>query len=456
MRQRFARLGATTLTDTGTNMGTWIRPRLGMNSIGVLLAAQLFATSACTRNPVDSPAVDVPIRNQSAIEPEPIEAESLEPTAFEATAQQLLDARLPAEQRSDGWIQLFDGHTLFGWEVVGQANWRVKDGKIVVDEGEPCLLCTSVPWQDYELVVEFRAGPETNSGVFLRTPLQPIDPAVDCYEVNIAPSDNPFPTASIVKRTTGNQPPPSDATDAWRTLSMRLLGPQLQVSLDDILICDYDDPSPLPAGRIGLQLNHGPIEFRSVRLRPLGLESLLDAELSHWKQFPDMEGEIKVAGQSQLQVIGGPTQLESNDTYDDFVLLAEYKLSSTEVNSGIFFRCIPGDHLMGYECQINCAILQDNPLLPKDCGSGGIFRRHDARVVADQVGQWSTVVLVAHHDAMATWVNGVQVSHFVDNREPNENPRRGSRREAGSIMIQGHDPQTDIVFRQFNVCRIGP
>ncbi len=37
------------------------------------------------------------------------------------------------------------------------------------------------------LHVEFKAAKRTNSGVFLRTPLKPTDPAKDCYELNIAP-----------------------------------------------------------------------------------------------------------------------------------------------------------------------------------------------------------------------------------------------------------------------------
>ncbi len=107
----------------------------------------------------------------------------------EVTAEQLLAARLPEAEVAEGWIRLFDGHTLFGWQIAGDANWRVEDGSIVVDQGDACLLCTSVPWQNFELVVEYKAGTDTNSGVFLRTPLNPENPAEDCYEVNIAPAE---------------------------------------------------------------------------------------------------------------------------------------------------------------------------------------------------------------------------------------------------------------------------
>ena len=65
---------------------------------------------------------------------------------------------------------------------------------------KPGFLMTTTEWADYELHVEFQAPPQTNSGIFLRTPLKPTNPASDCYELNIAPPDNPFPTGSFVGR----------------------------------------------------------------------------------------------------------------------------------------------------------------------------------------------------------------------------------------------------------------
>jgi Domain of Unknown Function (DUF1080) len=376
----------------------------------------------------------------------------ISPQTYEASAEELLGARLPAEEAAAGWIRLFDGHTLFGWEITGAANWRVEDGSIVVDNGAQCLLCTSVPWQDYELFVEFKAGPQTNSGVFLRTPLEPEDPQLDCYEVNIAPDDNPFPTAGIVKRQQAEAKP--QTFDQWRTMKMKLEGKQLQVSVDDVLVCDYTDPIGLPPGRIGLQHNSGRVEFRNVRLRPIGLQSLLDAELSQWTKYPQMPGEFTVTDEGYLHVQGGRTQLESKASYDDFVLLAEYKLPKAEMNSGIFFRCVPGEEMLGYECQLSNQMSDGNPLAPADCGTGGIFRRQDARVVAGEPDQWATVVLVSHRESIAAWVNGIPVTNWYDNRQPNENPRKGLRLDPGTIMIQGHDPGTDALLKQISILPI--
>lgn len=442
----------TTFSDMGTSEANarCSTPWLRILVLGALCAATPLPFSAGCRRAATQPEDAGGPAAEANLETRPPAAD-VEPMAFEAGADELLAARLPADQAADGWIQLFDGHTLFGWDIAGAANWRVEDNRIVADAGEQSLLCTSVPWQDYELTLEFKADAQTNSGVFLRTPLEPTDPASDCYEVNIAPLDHPFPAGSVVGRQKANPPEPPLGADRWQTMHIKLDGGRLDVSINGEAVSQYVDENPLPSGRIGLQHNSGRIEFRNLRLRPSGLASLLDEELSSWKRYPEMPGEFSVTEEGWLHVQGGRTQLESKESYADFVLLAEYKLPTAEMNSGIFFRCIPGEEMMGYECQLSNATIDDNPLSPADCGSGGFFRRQDARIVAGEVDQWATVLLVVHGRSMAAWVNGLQVSNWYDDRQSDENPRRGLRLEAGTIMIQGHDPETDAWLRQIKI-----
>jgi hypothetical protein len=61
--------------------------------------------------------------------------------------------------------------------------------------------------------------------------------------------------------------------------------------------------------------------------------------------------------------------------------------------------------------------------------------------------QWFHQTLIVNGPHMASWVNGYQVSDWTDERPAHENPRKGLRLEAGTIMIQGHDPTTNISFR---------
>ena len=127
---------------------------------------------------------------------------------------------LPQELLDDGWISLFDGETLYGWQKVGEAEWEVADGVVSSEGDKPGWLMTTTEWGDFELHVEFKAPASTNSGVFLRTALEPTDPTKDCYELNIAPPDNPFPTGSLVGRRTresnlGVEPSGTARPDRW-------------------------------------------------------------------------------------------------------------------------------------------------------------------------------------------------------------------------------------------------
>ena len=106
---------------------------------------------------------------------------------------------------------------------------------------------------------------------------------------------------------------------------------------------------------------------------------------------------------------------------------------------------------MGYESQIHNGMKDGDPSRPNNCGTGGIFRRQDARRIVARDRKWFTKTIVAHGPHMSVWVNGLQVSDWTDTRSPHENPRKGLRTAAGSIIIQGHDPETNLRFRNLRV-----
>ncbi|SMP62983.1 protein of unknown function [Neorhodopirellula lusitana] len=372
-----------------------------------------------------------------------------EAQAYEASAEQLLAARLPIEETTQGWIRLFDGHTLFGWVIAGEANWHVEDETIKASRGKPCLLTTTTQWADFELELEYLADEETNSGVFVRTTLDPKDVKTECYEVNIASDQDAFPTGGVVERKKGE--PVIAKPKEWRTMNIVCEGKQLVVKVDDEVICELDDATTPRIGYIGLQFRFGEISFRNIRLRPIGLENLIDTELANWKQYEDMDGEFRVDEEGNLVVDGGKQQLESKEKYGDFTLLADYKMDDPKSNSGLFFRSIPGDVMMGYECQVSNETTDNNPLVPADCGAGGIFRRQNARIVAGEPQRWNSILLTADGSHFAAWVNGLQVSDIYDDREPDENPRKGLRLEPGTLIVQGHDPTTQATYRQLAI-----
>jgi hypothetical protein len=419
-------------------------------------------------------------------------------------SRELLDA---------GWIQIFDGETLFGWKVVGGAEWEAKDGVVRTDGAKPGFLMTTTPWADYELSVDFQAPETTNSGIFLRTPMEPKDPARDCYELNIAPADNPFPTGSIVGRqkradetergesTLTPNPSPKGRGERdespkgrgerdespkgrgerdespkgrgerdksprgrgedgeWHTFKVTCWGGWITAELDGERVADLSDDKPVRIGYIGLQSNRGPVAFRNVRLRPIELmPQLTTGDLSNFKTDRAEQCKFELVPDDEkdfaLRLTNGPGQIETKNDYANFVLQLECKVNGDALNSGIFYRTLREGRWAGYESQIHNGFKEGDRTKPADFGTGGIYRRQPARRVVADDGRWLSKTIVADGPHVAVWVDGYQVSDWTDDRPAAKNAREGKRLEGGAIAIQGHDPTTDFLFRDFQVAEL--
>jgi len=237
------------------------------------------ATTAQASNPNPEASTEVPAAAPAAKvqPPEPPLDESV-------NVEGLLEARLTEAELDQGWIRLFDGQSLLGWRKTSNADWRVEDGEIAASGGESGLLVTEVRFGDYELSLEFLPGETTNSGVFLRTPDTPTDPAKDCFELNIAPPDNPFPTGSLVQRVKVSEQIDEPESGQWHTFHALVDQSHVQVWVDGQQSVDYQDDTGLVAGKIGLQFREGPIRFRNLRIRPIGYRLLPNANRSDWNE----------------------------------------------------------------------------------------------------------------------------------------------------------------------------
>ncbi len=79
-------------------------------------------------------------------------------SAFAYSADTAKPNTLTADEIADGWLLLFDGESMYGWEPSSKADWKVAGGVISVTSGEKGLLCTTSQWADYVFKVDFRAG----------------------------------------------------------------------------------------------------------------------------------------------------------------------------------------------------------------------------------------------------------------------------------------------------------
>jgi hypothetical protein len=377
--------------------------------------------------------------------------------ARSASASDRPDNELSAEEVAEGWINLFDGQTFFGWQPNNLVNWQITRGVIHADQGEPGLLLTTTEFADFELRCDFRLQKGGNSGIFLRSLPNPKDPARDCYELNMCDSHPAFPTGSLVGLVKPIEPVSGE--EKWMTYRVVANGRDITVWLEGKKILEFTDtrPGARRRGLIGLQKNAGLAEYRNVFLRPLATQSLFNGrDLTGWRVVPGGNSQFSAKDRA-IEVRGGRGFLETASTWADFVFQAEVRTNGRHLNSGIFFRAQPGTAEApsnGYEAQIHNAFMDDDRARPLDFGTGGLYRLAPARRVVSNDFEWTAMTVAASGAHVGVWVNGVQVTDFIDKRPADENPRRGLRTAAGHLSLQGHDPTTDLAFRNLRIAEL--
>lgn len=188
------------------------------------------------------------------------------PTALAAAAVLALVGGSVAAQ-SGAWVTLFDGTSLDGWNVLGDANWELGDGAVSASSGSGFLVSEEA-YADFELRLEFWVDEPANSGIFIRCQ----DPANvtdrNCYEVNIYDTrpDQTYRTGGIV-----HVAAPSaviNTAGQWNTYEIRADGPRLVVTLNGTQTVDTTDDR-FASGPFALQYGAGAVGFRNVRIREL-------------------------------------------------------------------------------------------------------------------------------------------------------------------------------------------
>jgi hypothetical protein len=173
------------------------------------------------------------------------------------------------ESAEPEWTVLFDGSSIDGWNVTGDANWSLDetDESVMADTGTGFLV-TPDSYDNFELTLEFWVDEPANSGVFIRSQEPEAISATNAYEVNIYDTrpDQTYRSGSIV-----NFAAPSEVINTggqWNTFEIRADGMRLTVILNGVQTVDVED-STYADGPIGLQYGEGIVKFRNVQIRPL-------------------------------------------------------------------------------------------------------------------------------------------------------------------------------------------
>ena len=103
-----------------------------------------------------------------------------------------------AEPVKDGYVPLFDGKSLDGWEKVGNdaSVWEVKEGAICGSGQASMLVCTKGPYKNFRDRAEIKINDNGNSGMYFRTTRK--SKFSDGYEAQIdSTHSDPIRTGSI-------------------------------------------------------------------------------------------------------------------------------------------------------------------------------------------------------------------------------------------------------------------
>lgn len=312
---------------------------------------------------------------------------------------------LTEKEIREGWIALYDGSTSYGWKSEGSVDWQ--EGVIKLGGKETASITTTSAFSSFDLAMECRY--EGSEGGFefhyahgvskMKAKENPMDPSFSPVSFHCPGKDK---TRAITLKT-------------------------------------------LPGTTMYI---------RHLKLKPLEMKSLFDGRsMTGWKpvETANTKTEYSITADGELRLQNGPGDLHTEQTWDDFILQIDVKSNGKHLNSGVFFRCTPGQFWSGYEAQIRNQWQGDDREKPVDFGTGGLYNRQPARRVVSDDHRYFTMTILAHGTHMATWVDGYQVTDFIDTARLGTNARRGAKTAAGTISLQGHDPTTDLFFKNIRI-----
>ena len=199
------------------------------------------------------------------------------------------------EDDTTGWRQLFNGRDLTGWKHAGPGYMTVEDGLIRGHGGMGLLYWEGEKFGNCKIRVVFKMEKtNSNSGIFVRIPIEPLEewmPVLYAHEIQIdnmpeLSGENDYHYTGMIYSLTKPLAKTGKPGPEWNTMEITLDGPRTIVYLNGVKVTDYTDGDPVPPrefdfepmrgprpdfGYMGLQ-NHGDddvVYFKEVAVKPL-------------------------------------------------------------------------------------------------------------------------------------------------------------------------------------------
>lgn len=200
-------------------------------------------------------------------------------------------ACLGAAETEEGFVPLFDGKTLDGWQGVAGStdSYYVEDGMLVCKADGRDHIFTEKEYADFILRLEIKLEPGGNNGVGIRTKITRV-PHLEGMEIQVLDDDAPKHAGikpyqhhgsiyGVVPAKTGHLKPAGQ----WNQEEIVCNGRHVKVTLNGAVIVDanLDEVKPMDGnehpglkyekGHIGLHAhgNGEKVFFRNIRIKEL-------------------------------------------------------------------------------------------------------------------------------------------------------------------------------------------
>ena len=396
-----------------------------------------------------------------------------------------------ARSGEEGFVKLFDGKSLDGWQRRGgQSAYRVEDGAIVGSFGDArhnTFLCTEKSFGDFILRLDFKleAG---NSGVQFRSAArQNADGSESVFGYQAEMAGVPERVARIydegrrgykfkriwLDNTAPERLERSAAAykkDEWNSLEVQCVGPSIRTWLNGVPVVDFFDDADL-SGFIGLQVHavkepDGGVcaRWRDIRVKDLGV--------SRWEPFfvKGADGKFALKGarfvlpdewgfndaEGYLEGVHKPDEkrdglVVSDRNYHDFIVRVTYRFFGG--NSALYFRAEEVNTpwlLKGFQNEIG-GNNKDSALWhtagDKTKGRGWVAQDDEFIAQARNPDGWNTTCTVAYGDRIVSILNGQRTVDMID----------PLCEKSGKVGLQLHGGTNGKMwFKDFEILEITP
>lgn len=323
-----------------------------------------------------------------------------------------------------GFVPMFNGKDFSGWQFGGgyalpeklPANWKVTDGVIRLSGGGRPHLGSQWDYADFDMRFQWRAlRPRYNSGFYIRSRRK-----VGNNQINLAKGAEGRFFGGKMK---GGKPVPELQRPAgeWNEWRVRLEGGNVKFWCNGKLAWQGTEFQS-KRGHIGLQAEGAPLEFRRLRIRELGVESLNEAK--KWQQRGDANPWTSSA-YGRIFSPQGLARLKADADYDNYTLRLEWRSEKSKAG--------------------RIGVIRDGRMTQVRIGDPEGIVVAGVKPVAgtdNPPGQWNYLQLTLAEGKLSVWQNGKQLVKEVDTA-------KGQAVDGGLIFIRA--AEGGIEFRNMRI-----